>query len=102
MVQTIKSQVPNGILFGKNLAQNSFWNISEPDERQIDWEKLLSHGIHNVWEAEGGSGGMYLGTVRMNRDSNYTTVISDQLGSYVKTKLSERWLTDTTCTKTRQ
>ena len=100
--QTIKSQVPNGIPFGKNFAQNSFWNISEPDDSQIDWEKLLSHAIHNIWEAEGGSGGMYPGTVRMNRDSNYTTVISDQLGSYVKTKLSERWLTDTTCTKTRQ
>ncbi|MBN8546992.1 MAG: hypothetical protein J0L60_12750 [Ignavibacteria bacterium] len=102
MGQTIKSQVPNGIPFGKNFAQNSFWNISEPDDSQIDWEKLLSHAIHNIWEAEGGSGGMYPGTVRMNRDSNYTTVISDQLGSYVKTKLSERWLTDTTCTKTRQ
>ncbi|MCA0389494.1 MAG: hypothetical protein LCH52_13480 [Bacteroidetes bacterium] len=102
MVQTIKSQVPDGILFGKNFAQNSFWNISEPDERNIDWEKLLSHGIHNIWEAEGGSGSIYSGTVRMNRDSNYTTVISDQSGSYVKTKLAERFLTDTSCNKTRQ
>lgn len=102
LVQTIKSQVPNGIPFGKNFAQNSFWNISEPDDSQIDWEKLLSHAIHNIWEAEGGSGGMYLGTVRMNRDSNYTTVISDQSGSYVKTKLPERSLTDTACNKTRQ
>ena len=98
----LKSQVPDGILFGKNFAQNSFWNISEPDESQIDWEKLFSHGIHNVWEAEGGSGGNFSGTVRMNRDSNYTTVISDQSGSYVKTKLPEKWLTDTTCNKTRQ
>ena len=102
LVQTIKSQVPNGILFGKNFAQTSFWNVSEPDERQIDWEKLFSHGIHNVWEAEGGSGGNFSSTVRMNRDSNYTTVISDQSGIYVKTKLSERSLTDTACNKTRQ
>ncbi len=99
LTHPIKSQVPNEILFGKIAALNNFRNLPEPDERQIDWASVLSHGVHDVWEAEGVTGNIHSGIIKMNRDSNYTKVINDQSGSYVITKAPETGSPDTSSFK---
>ncbi len=99
LTHPLKSQVPNEILFGKIAALNNFRNLPEPDERQIDWASVLSHGVHDVWEAEGVSVNIHPGIIKMNRDADYTKVINDQSGSYVITKAPETGSPDTTSLK---
>ncbi|GAB1349935.1 hypothetical protein MASR1M107_21490 [Ignavibacteriales bacterium] len=91
-----------GSSFGNIVALNSLWNVSDQTEKQVDWVNILSQGVYNIWEAEGGSGGFYSNIIKMNRDLNYTRVIHDQLGSYVKTKPPEMGLPDTNHSENQQ
>ncbi len=75
-----------GSSFGNIVALNSLWNVSDQTEKQVDWVNILSQGVYNIWEAEGGSGGFYSDIIRMRINRTYTTTESDAGGVYLKTK----------------
>ncbi|MBP7542787.1 MAG: hypothetical protein KA747_04185, partial [Ignavibacteriaceae bacterium] len=75
-----------GSTFGNIMALNSVWNVADPTEKQADWLNILSQGVYNVWEAEGGSDGFYSNIIKMRRNNTYTTLESDAGGIYVKSK----------------
>ena len=75
-----------GSSFGNIVALNSLWNVSDQSEKQVDWVNILSQGVYNIWEAEGGSGGFYSDIIRMRINRTYTTTESDAGGVYLKTK----------------
>jgi len=35
--------------FNNIVAMNGFWN--QKNEQQVDWVKILTHGVYNKWEA---------------------------------------------------
>ena len=75
-----------GSTFENIMALNSIWNVADPTEKQADWLNILSQGVYNVWEAEGGSDGFYSNIIKMRRNNTYTTLETDAGGIYVKSK----------------
>lgn len=39
--------------FNNIVAMNGMWVKDDASLQQVDWVKILTHSIYNIWEAEG-------------------------------------------------
>jgi len=62
--------------FDNIVAMNGYWNRADSSLKQIDWIKILTHSIYNIWEAEG-RGDFNSNSLVMERNSLITNEFSD-------------------------
>ncbi|MBN8544878.1 MAG: T9SS type A sorting domain-containing protein [Ignavibacteria bacterium] len=83
-----------GSSFGNIVALNSLWNVSDQTEKQVDWVNILSQGVYNIWEAEGGSGGFESSFIKMYRNEVFSTKVVIEGDTLIKSA-GDLWLQDT-------
>jgi hypothetical protein len=73
--------------FDNIVAMNGNWNRADQSFQQVDWVKILTHGVYNKWEAEGGSGDFYSDQIKMERDTSHTDIFELDGVKGVKTRV---------------
>ncbi|GAB1443393.1 hypothetical protein MASR2M39_22330 [Ignavibacteriales bacterium] len=74
--------------FSNIVAMNGYWNRKDTTFTQVDWVKILTHSIYNIWEAEG-RGDFYSDTMKMERNTVLTTEVFDNSIVSIKTRSIE-------------
>lgn len=67
---------------------NGMWVRDDPTEEQIDWLKILTHGVFNPWEVEGDASdtqSFYSSEIRIERDQTYSEKFNADGVSGIKT-----------------
>jgi len=62
--------------FNNIVAMNGMWVKDDVSLQQVDWVKILTHSIYNIWEAEG-KGDFSSNSLVMERNSLITNEFSD-------------------------
>ncbi|MBK7267827.1 MAG: T9SS type A sorting domain-containing protein [Ignavibacteriales bacterium] len=62
--------------FNNIVAMNGMWVKDDASLQQVDWVKILTHSIYNIWEAEG-KGDFNSNSLVMERNSLITNEFSD-------------------------
>jgi len=73
--------------FDNLVAMNGNWNRADQSLQQVDWIKILTHGVYNNWEAEGGEGDFYSDQIKMERDTSHTDIFELDGIKGVKTRV---------------
>jgi hypothetical protein len=76
-----------GSTFDNIVAMNGNWNRADQSLQQVDWIKILTHGVYNNWEAEGGDGGFYSDQIKMERNLDQTDIFDIDGITGVKTRV---------------
>jgi hypothetical protein len=67
----------SGSSFSNIVAMNGMWVKTDIRLKQVDWLKILTHGVYNKWEAENGEGGFYSNQIKMVRNLDFTNIFNE-------------------------
>ncbi len=74
--------------FENIVAMNGMWVRDDTTEVQIDWLKILTHGVYNPWEVEGDASsptGFYSSEIKRARNERYSAIFNEANLSGIKT-----------------